>query len=253
MIAKNADQLLHIGQMRHVFERQRVIRQQRRNHQRERCVLGARDRDDAIEFVAADYSDAIHEKSLSRLLCRFCLQGRPSRPSRTPVQGTACRPALMLLISGPAFRRACDPLAQPSLGGFLPAAASPSGRSSAPPVRRALVCSLRRCRLARSSPARRVLRSGCFAFSFEPSLEAMSSVPTCRKTGAYRQKHGSLWPCRGARSSRADTVNTRLALARCIWQKSAASAGCGSSVVEHSLGKGEVESSILSRSTILSP
>ena len=34
--------------------------------------------------------------------------------------------------------------------------------------------------------------------------------------------------------------------------RSAAIAGCGSSVVEHSLGKGEVESSILSRSTSLS-
>ena len=33
--------------------------------------------------------------------------------------------------------------------------------------------------------------------------------------------------------------------------RSAAIAGCGSSVVEHSLGKGEVESSILSRSTSL--
>ena len=42
-----------------------------------------------------------------------------------------------------------------------------------------------------------------------------------------------------------------LALGRCLWQKSAAFATCcGSSVVEHSLGKGEVESSILSRSTI---
>jgi hypothetical protein len=44
-----------------------------------------------------------------------------------------------------------------------------------------------------------------------------------------------------------------LALGRCLWQKSAAFATCcGSSVVEHSLGKGEVESSILSRSTIFS-
>ena len=34
--------------------------------------------------------------------------------------------------------------------------------------------------------------------------------------------------------------------------RSAAIAGCGSSVVEHSLGKGEVESSILSCSTISS-
>jgi hypothetical protein len=43
-----------------------------------------------------------------------------------------------------------------------------------------------------------------------------------------------------------------LALGRSIWQKAATFATCcGSSVVEHSLGKGEVESSILSRSTSL--
>ena len=42
-----------------------------------------------------------------------------------------------------------------------------------------------------------------------------------------------------------------LALLSRLWQKSATlTASCGSSVVEHSLGKGEVESSILSRSTI---
>ena len=44
-----------------------------------------------------------------------------------------------------------------------------------------------------------------------------------------------------------------LALPGTIWQKPPPSASCGSSVVEHSLGKGEVESSILSRSTIPSP
>ena len=44
-----------------------------------------------------------------------------------------------------------------------------------------------------------------------------------------------------------------LALGWTLWQKPPAYwQGCGSSVVEHSLGKGEVESSILSRSTIIS-
>ena len=44
-----------------------------------------------------------------------------------------------------------------------------------------------------------------------------------------------------------------LAISAMMWQKSARSSKCcGSSVVEHTLGKGEVESSILSRSTIQS-
>ena len=60
MIAEDADQLLDIGQMRHVFQRQRLVGQQRGDHQRQRGVLGAGDRDGAVELVAADNSDAIH-------------------------------------------------------------------------------------------------------------------------------------------------------------------------------------------------
>jgi hypothetical protein len=47
MIAENAHQLLDIGQMRHVFERQRIAGQQRGDHQRQGGILGAGDRNDA--------------------------------------------------------------------------------------------------------------------------------------------------------------------------------------------------------------
>lgn len=61
--------------------------------------------------------------------------------------------------------------------------------------------------------------------------------------------------CTGSRT----ILRRRLALSASLWQKPAhrrrpetapPNGSCGSSVVEHSLGKGEVESSILSRSTI---
>jgi hypothetical protein len=61
MVAENADQLLDIGEMRHVFERQRVRRHQRGNHQRQGRILGTRDRYDAIQRTAANDSDTIHE------------------------------------------------------------------------------------------------------------------------------------------------------------------------------------------------
>jgi hypothetical protein len=48
LIAEDADELLDIGQMRHVFERQRVVGEQRGDHQRQGRVLGARDRNAAV-------------------------------------------------------------------------------------------------------------------------------------------------------------------------------------------------------------
>ena len=70
VIAEDADQLLDIGQMRHVFQRQRVVGQQRGDHQRQGGVLGAGNRNASGELVAADNSDAIHER----------MSPRPERP-----------------------------------------------------------------------------------------------------------------------------------------------------------------------------
>ncbi|GEC39355.1 hypothetical protein EME01_34270 [Sinorhizobium meliloti] len=63
MIAEDADQLLDIGQMRDVFERQRVVGQERRDHQRQGGVLRAGDGDHPVEFISAYNPDAIHETS----------------------------------------------------------------------------------------------------------------------------------------------------------------------------------------------
>jgi hypothetical protein len=63
VIAEDAHQLLDIGQMRHIFQRQRVVGQKRRDHQRQRRVLGAGNGNDAIEAIAADNPDSIHAPS----------------------------------------------------------------------------------------------------------------------------------------------------------------------------------------------
>lgn len=66
MIAENADQLFNVSQVRHIFQRQRIIRQQRRDHQWQGRILGTGNRDDAIELVTANNLDTIHNVSLSR-------------------------------------------------------------------------------------------------------------------------------------------------------------------------------------------
>ena len=65
VIAQDADQLLDIGQMRHVLQRQRIVRQERCDHQRQGGVLGAGNRDDPVKLVATGNSDAIHDRSSS--------------------------------------------------------------------------------------------------------------------------------------------------------------------------------------------
>ncbi|QTK79652.1 SDR family oxidoreductase [Agrobacterium tumefaciens] len=60
VITENADELLHVRQMRDVFERQRIACQKRCDHQRQGRVLGAGDGNDAVERIATRNSDAIH-------------------------------------------------------------------------------------------------------------------------------------------------------------------------------------------------
>ena len=67
VIAENPLQLLDVGQVRHVFERQRVVGEKRRDHQRQSRVLRAGNRNGAVELIAPDDPDAIHE-ILARLL-----------------------------------------------------------------------------------------------------------------------------------------------------------------------------------------
>ena len=63
MIAENALQLRDVGKPRHVVEDQRLLGQQARDHQRQRGILRARNRNGAVELAAADDANAIHAKS----------------------------------------------------------------------------------------------------------------------------------------------------------------------------------------------
>jgi hypothetical protein len=63
VIAENALQLRDVGQTRHVVENQRLVGQQTGDHQWQRRVFGARNRNRAIEFAAADDANAIHTDS----------------------------------------------------------------------------------------------------------------------------------------------------------------------------------------------
>ena len=60
VIAEDALQQADVGEPRHVVEDERLIGQQARDHQRQRGVLGAGDRDGAVERPAADDANAIH-------------------------------------------------------------------------------------------------------------------------------------------------------------------------------------------------
>jgi hypothetical protein len=50
----------HVGEARHVGQRQLVLGEERGDHQRQRGILGARDRDFAVQFVAADQTNTVH-------------------------------------------------------------------------------------------------------------------------------------------------------------------------------------------------
>jgi hypothetical protein len=164
VIAENADQLLDIGQMRHVFERQRIVGEQRSDHQGKRCVLRARDRDGSGQLVAADNSDAIHWPSFLRaipVLARNFLAARlDHRAFRFKKAGFCGHWRQAPAVAGQAF------------SGFSvspSAAARPSGLVSASPVRRERACALRFIRLARNSAASRAWRwsaplEGIFGF-----------------------------------------------------------------------------------------
>ncbi len=54
MVAEDAFQERHIGKARHVIERQGLVGQEARDHQRQRGVFRPRDRDRAVEPAAAD-------------------------------------------------------------------------------------------------------------------------------------------------------------------------------------------------------
>ena len=64
VIAEDALQQDHVGEPRHVVEDERLLGEQARDHQRQRGVLGARNRNGAVKPPAADDANAIHAHPL---------------------------------------------------------------------------------------------------------------------------------------------------------------------------------------------
>ena len=76
VIADDAQQQIDIGQPRHVAQCQLLVGQQRGDHQRQRGVLGARDRDRAGKLLAATNADTVHEGSqFSKVFLRLPAAG----------------------------------------------------------------------------------------------------------------------------------------------------------------------------------
>ena len=160
MIAEDALQQAHVGEPRNVVEDERLVGEQARDHQRQRGVLGARDRDRAVELRAARDANAIHAPSPTPL------------PAQPPMPVNAARPV----------KRKSAPLARPRLAFPLSSAipaeswVSAVGRRPALRPARALACALRRLRFSRSAAASR--RCGlAFCPSFARSVMASSVKP----------------------------------------------------------------------------
>ena len=75
VIAENALQLGDVGKPRHVVEDQGFLGQQARDHQGQRGILRARDRNGAIELAAADDANAIHADPRILLCTKYRANG----------------------------------------------------------------------------------------------------------------------------------------------------------------------------------
>ena len=157
----------------------------------------------AVELVAADNSDAIHEKSLSRLIRRLSCQADRLDHRTEPVQGTALRDRR--LAQSP--RPACPAAVAVSLLVFAgsPAAGSPSGllvgAAGAPrPRLRLAALQVGAQFLGQPRLAVRLLR---LCRSRRPLEFIVVRPDPPRQAGACASGGCTLWPCRGGRSSRA--------------------------------------------------
>jgi hypothetical protein len=59
VMPKNAQEHRDVGKIRHILERKGSRRQERRNHQRQGRILGARNSDASVEPLAADDANPV--------------------------------------------------------------------------------------------------------------------------------------------------------------------------------------------------
>src|SRR5262249_11177570 len=151
------------GQPRHVLENKRLVGEQTRDHQRQRCVLGARNRDRAIELSAAADANAIHRPLAFVLVGKWSWLGNPSGPTRRDLAA----PDLALQTNRRTRRRFLyGPSGSPCKASVTHRLAAQGHFSASIPAEswgllacsstlRPLACALRRLRLSRNAAARR--------------------------------------------------------------------------------------------------
>ena len=236
VIAEDALQLPDVGETRHVFEDQRLIGEQARDHQRQRGVLGAGDRDRAVEPLPP----TMRMRSMPRppfwqtppIPCEPRRHAEKASPSARLLLGSSCAAYVRQ------FRR--------NRGAYRGARGPP----------RARLCALCLGLATLEVLPQRRAQAPLLACLLPALVRAFGPlVHGGKDTNRRGAKEGPL--CEGCRG------RSVLAPLWTLWQGSPHSRPhlfyshparrCRSSVVEHSLGKGEVVSSILTGSTRKSP
>ena len=121
MVAQDADEQVDVGEVRDVFQRQPVFRQQAGDQQRQRGVLGAGNRNRAVERSTAVDPDPIHKFELLRietgqrrgLMIRACtrdalISGSTMTPASGFCRAGASHHAHRALAQGRYGRRHCS-------------------------------------------------------------------------------------------------------------------------------------------------
>ena len=219
VIAEDALQQPDVGEPGHVVEDQRLLGEKARDHQRQRGVFRAGNRNGAVKRPAADNANPIHQ-STPRGPFRNALYAPGARwaQSETPaVANPAC-------YSEPGLRRKSEPCAvspSSSRGGFI---GKVFGQAA-------------------------IARAGLLFPPFEVFPQGRRQPLAARRR--FRRFAGRSFAASAANSLRQMPLygKDRPVFIAGIVGFNFVRGRCRSSVVEHSLGKGEVLSSILSGST----
>ena len=126
VIAEDALKQADIGEARHVVEDERLIGEQARDHQRQGGVLGAGDRDRAVELLPAGDANAIHAPSPVLASAADPLRNR-ARHAERPARTHGCGLGSSCAAYVRQFRRNRGPIA-----GLIGRPASGPGRACAP-------------------------------------------------------------------------------------------------------------------------
>src|SRR5215471_18421975 len=231
VVAENALQLDDVSQPRDIGEDQGVLGQQTRDHQGKCRVLGARNRNCTVQTLSANYAYPVHAHPVRS--SRSGYDGRDIE-TRAPLPQCQYWKASTFVAE---LRRKSGSTPGIQCSSRTAKFAFDCSRVPDGPVR-PRSCALRFRRFSRNSTARRWLRPDRFADLLSFSSDVME--PHYRISGQRCNLRHSPCACESPMAVSAAFAPRHLGCERSC---------CRSSVVEHPLGKGEVECSIHSGST----